>query len=495
MLSSFFILLILSFAEAKNKGLINGGNHCRHNSMLQALYNVPLLRDLVLNHPGDVKISPVNNNNSQIDVKRVFRNLQANVLDSCMAVPTAQEPAIQTFTALATVLDKDIDAISGFHYLRKTTILVQNGKDDYVRARDFTSLDNLLEVKMTDEGVQQAAPVTLQDFLNRQFINQEGLMDSKDPAYPRRPVRRVHRIGRTGPVLFVRITRAVQDENLRLVNGLVRYLIRGLPLPFEETLTVNSYSDDGSQLTEKIYNLVSVARRHGDYADAGHFTAYAKEADGSWIDYNDSTVTPASKAEVLGSHKSDDLFLAYVEDVTLRKIVPSTPLNLSVFERFQSKEPFMDDEDKADEVIAATQRADQKLKIANLIKKIKKREAKHAPPSPPPSSSFGSGGGGSSSGSSSSGSGGGSSSSGGGSGSSSSGSGGGSARSPGSSSSTSGSNSSSSPRPKPAPVTTPPPSSEEPKENEGAKKPETTAEKLDPFQPIIRFFKWIRSKF
>ena len=359
---------------AAKVGIRNGGNHCRHNSMLQLLYHTDPIRDAVLAHPGEVKIEPFNNNGRMIDVKRVFQNLQSGTLDVCMAIPTAQEGAFETYIALLNVLN--LEAISGVYFLRKTVIRVDDGRDEYARRLDFPHVEGFIDLKMTDEGIQRAAPSSLQDFMNRQFINQEGFMDSKDPDYPSRPVRRVHRIGRTGPVLLVRIARAVQDEHERLVNGLVRYLIRGLPLPFEETLTVNSYNDDGSQLTEKIYNLVAVVRRHGDYADVGHFTAYAKEADGSWTHYDDSTVTPSSIKEVLGLHTlSDDLFLSYVEDVTLRTIVPSRPLVLDAYEVFHSDEAFMDDDDKADEFVAAANRPEQMMALDALIKKTKAHEA------------------------------------------------------------------------------------------------------------------------
>ena len=115
------LLLFLSLVGAKNSGLKNIGNLCRFNAMFQALFHVDLVRDAILNHPGDVIIQPVNNKGNTIDVKKVFQNLGGNVLDSCQLQATEQEPAFSTFNAIAAVVP--FENISGFQYLVKSVIL------------------------------------------------------------------------------------------------------------------------------------------------------------------------------------------------------------------------------------------------------------------------------------------------------------------------------------------------------------------------------------
>eukprot|EP00161_Ancyromonas_sigmoides_P016969 TRINITY_DN4576_c0_g1_i2.p1 TRINITY_DN4576_c0_g1~~TRINITY_DN4576_c0_g1_i2.p1 ORF type:complete len:611 (+),score=212.82 TRINITY_DN4576_c0_g1_i2:228-1835(+) len=61
-----------------------------------------------------------------------------------------------------------------------------------------------------------------------------------------------------------------------------------------------------------LYELCAVLTHQGREADGGHYVAWAKGTDGSWLKYDDDTVTPATEEQILDLAGGGDRAMAYM---------------------------------------------------------------------------------------------------------------------------------------------------------------------------------------
>ena len=61
-----------------------------------------------------------------------------------------------------------------------------------------------------------------------------------------------------------------------------------------------------------LYTLVALLTHKGRYADGGHYVSYVKQADGSWLEFDDERTLPRSEAEILALKGGGDHHMAYL---------------------------------------------------------------------------------------------------------------------------------------------------------------------------------------
>jgi ubiquitin carboxyl-terminal hydrolase 14 len=60
------------------------------------------------------------------------------------------------------------------------------------------------------------------------------------------------------------------------------------------------------------YNLVAVLTHKGRSADSGHYVSWVKQADGTWIQFDDEELIPRKEDEIPSLSGGGDWHMAYL---------------------------------------------------------------------------------------------------------------------------------------------------------------------------------------
>lgn len=284
-------------------GLQNQGATCYMNSMLQALYHLPIFRRFI--YQMDYSEAASDDQNIPLNLQRLFAMMQLRIRPS---VPTKELTNSFGWTAHETYMQHDVqefcrvildnietkmkkqenlkDAI-GYLFRGKvrSEIRLKTGEVENSTIEDFYDLSMIVkDTNSLEESFQK-------------YIEPEEVSDY-DTESGKQEITKTIEFVQFPPVLYIHLRRFEYDQqiqNMKKINS---------RFEFQESIDLSQYmAENADQTDDQIFDLFGVLVHNGS-SYGGHYFAYLRPYgdEDEWYKFNDSSVTKVTKEEAIESN-------------------------------------------------------------------------------------------------------------------------------------------------------------------------------------------------
>lgn len=326
--------IVKSWSPALKKapiGLLNRGVTCYMNSAIQVIFHLPAMAQYLY----DLAQGKYSDNIPRSTVSMELAHLHQRCVDekssrkkhvyparlisrlfdiNCMMSEWDQEDSHEYFMSLLNRLQEDstpkgvklnasiIHEILGGTLTQK--VKCQNCNEVSTTQQDFMDLS----VSFSSWENKNSRPYTVERSIKEYFMPEviEAEKDNKESGYSCEKckqlssARKEWQIQDAPEYLTVHIKRfAYADKHSKKVKDAIKY-------PLDLDLTKFSVGNKGSQI---MYRLVAVLVHEGRTVTSGHYTAYCRQPNGKWAEYDDECVRTVGLQTVL--NQSSAYMLVY----------------------------------------------------------------------------------------------------------------------------------------------------------------------------------------
>lgn len=291
----------LSPTENAYTGLQNQGATCYMNSILQALYHLPIFRSLI--YQMDNSNAKSDDENIPLNLQRLFAMMQLRIRPS---VPTNELTKSFGWTDRETYMQHDIQEFC--------RIILDNLEKKMNKQPDLKDAISTLyrgEMRSRIEGVDVDYETTKNDYFYdlsmtvkdisslegsfSKYIEPEIINDYETGQYGKQQIRKSIEFLQFPPVLYIHLRRFEYDpqrQDMIKINSRFAY---------NESIDLSQFmADDTADPDDQIFDLFGVLVHHGG-TYSGHYYAYLRTMadDDTWFMFNDSSVHEVPKEKAI----------------------------------------------------------------------------------------------------------------------------------------------------------------------------------------------------
>lgn len=311
-------------------GLQNLGNTCYMNSVIQNLYAVPELRQIIKEYTGSDSLTVSLGNlfasleRSALPVPPLefllsLRNRAPQFASQSRDGMYMQQDAEECWSVVGTGLKQALPAFEDLFGVQLHTQLKsdETGETLGVDSREYSLKANIsLEVNHLHQGLSlglKSDREQMSSALGRNTVFHGGSKISKLP-----------------PNLMVQMVRFFYKADVQQKAKILRKVTFPMMLDVYDLCTNDlkkqldgprqKEADDGEEGAKKQktgeltgrFDLVGVLTHKGRSADSGHYVAWVKQDDGHWIQFDDDEMIPRKEEDVIALSGGGDWHMAYL---------------------------------------------------------------------------------------------------------------------------------------------------------------------------------------
>jgi hypothetical protein len=285
----------------QHNGLLNCGNSCYFNSVIQLLANVPELVDIYTNTTFDLdtvnyyissifkKLCKEPINTTGIDIREYVHKTLDKLNESKLPIfhlqKGIQEDGSEILREIIDTLNDHTSLIKIFNVNERSTHTFVDESIPYIDK----SIDNTIRPMELPQFVKSITKniMNVIDNASKNVLDDECVYPSN--AVPRPCSRKSTFIFNSQYIIIV-LKR--NNEDLTKNNMIFNY---------EKYLDINNVK----------FDLIGIIRHHGITFNSGHYTTIVKHSDKYWYMYDDETVESLKTIELLITDKSEPYILMY----------------------------------------------------------------------------------------------------------------------------------------------------------------------------------------